>query len=67
VSLTARTRNVERTYELYAAPSIERYLAAEGLTREEFDRQAALALPSEAPLRRFLSPPPEPEEAETGA
>jgi hypothetical protein len=66
VSTTARTKSVERTYQIYVAPSIERYLTTEQLTREEFDRQAALALSSEAPLRKFLSPPPESEEAQAG-
>ena len=66
VSTTARSRSVERTYQLYVAPSIERYLSSAQLSRAEFDVQAAGELPEGALLMQYLAVPPEVEEDEPG-
>jgi hypothetical protein len=57
VSNTARARSIERTYQLYVAPSIERYLSSAQLTRAEFDLQAAGELPEGALLKQYLAVP----------
>lgn len=59
VSITARAKSLERTYQLYVVPSIDRYLASAHLTRAEFDLQAAAALPEGAPLKKYLVVPEE--------
>jgi hypothetical protein len=50
----ARKRRIRTTYLLSIKPEIERYLIKTQIARPEFERAAAVILPSDAPLLGFM-------------
>lgn len=58
----AKSRTIDRTYELNVNPEIERTLKGMDITRPSFDSLAGEILPERAALRNYLPVPPSGEE-----